>query len=90
VTLGGGSSFILTTPDDPGHGTGFVGFVSSTPITGVRFDNTGGAAFDVIQFSDNAPVTSVPEPGPLPLMATGLLSAALLVRRRSPRVTRRS
>jgi hypothetical protein len=90
VTLSDGSSFFLTTPDDPGHGTGFVGFVSSTPITGVSFDHAGGAAFDVIQFSDNAPVTPVPESDPLPLMAAGLLSVALLLRRRSVRVTRSS
>jgi PEP-CTERM motif len=76
VSLSDGSSFTLTTPFDAGLETGFVGFLSSTPITSVKFDDAG-AAFDVIQFA-----RSVPEPGPLVLMATGLLGMVFLFRRR--------
>jgi hypothetical protein len=89
VTLGDGSSFLVTTPLNAGSDTGFVGFVSSVPITSVTFDNWG-AAFDVIHFAEGSDATSVPEPGPLTLMATGLLFMAFLVRRRTAKVTRSS
>ena len=81
VTLSTGDSFALTTPLNNGVDTGFVGFVSDTPITSVTFADNG-SAFDVINFSESAPATSVPEPGTLALMATGLLGMALLGRRR--------
>ena len=79
VTLSGGESFTLTMPSNAGFDTGFVGFVSSTPITGVTFADQG-TALDIVNFQASA--TSVPEPGTLALMATGLLGMALLGRRR--------
>ena len=81
VTLSTGDSFALTTPSFNGLDTGFVGFVSDTPITSVTFADNG-IDFDVINFSKSARATSVPEPGALALMATGLLGMALLGRRR--------
>jgi hypothetical protein len=78
VTLSTGDSFVLNTPLNAGYDTGFVGFVSDAPITGVTFTDNGGG-FDVINFSES---TSVPEPGTLALMTTGLLGMALLGRRR--------
>src|ERR1700682_4375421 len=81
VTLSTGDSFALTTPLNNGVDTGFVGFVSDTPITSVTFADNG-SSFDVINFAESAPATSVPEPGTLALMATGLLGMALLGRRR--------
>jgi hypothetical protein len=77
VTLDSGASFTLTTPFDSGSDTGFVGFISSTPITSVTFSNQGDA-FDIIGFQAGP---SVPEPGPLVLMATGLLGMAVGRRR---------
>jgi hypothetical protein len=79
VTLSGGESFTLTTPSNAGFDTGFVGFVSSTPITKVTFADQG-TALDIVNFQASA--ASVPEPGTLALMATGLLGTALLGRRR--------
>jgi hypothetical protein len=81
VTLSTGDIFTLTTPSNAGFATGFVGFVSDTPITSVTFADNG-SAFDVLQFSESAGATSVPEPGTLALTATGLLGMALLGRRR--------
>jgi hypothetical protein len=84
VTLSTGDIFTLTTPSNPDpsvSNTGFVGFVSDTPITSVTFaDNYTG--FDVIDFSESAGAVSAPEPGTLALMVTGLLGTALLGRRR--------
>jgi hypothetical protein len=85
VTLSTGDSFNLTTPSNPGSDTGFVGFVSDTPITKVTFADSG-SAFDVVNFSESAGATSVPEPGTLALMATGMFGIALLSRRRSVRI----
>jgi PEP-CTERM motif len=80
VTLSTGDSFALNTPLNPGSDTGFVGFVSDTPISSVTFADSGNA-FDVVQFLESRP-TSVPEPGTLALMTTGLLGMALFGRRR--------
>ncbi len=52
VTLSTGDSFTLSTPLNPGSDTGFVGFVSDTPITGVTFADSG-TAFDVINLSES-------------------------------------
>jgi hypothetical protein len=79
VILSGGESFTLTTPSNAGFDTGFVGFVSSTPITSVTFADQGSAV-DIVNFQVSA--TPLPEPGTLALMATGLLGTALLGRRR--------
>jgi hypothetical protein len=81
VTLSTGDSFTLNTPLNAGSDTGFVGFVSDTPITGITFSDSGGG-FDVINFSQSSSATSVPEPGTLALMTAGLLGTALLGRRR--------
>ena len=81
VTLSTGESFALNTPLNAGYDTGFVGFVSEAPITSVAFADNG-SGFDVINFSQSSSATSVPEPGTLALMATGLLGTALLGRRR--------
>ena len=86
VTLSGGESFTLTTPSNAGFDTGFVGFVSSTPISSVTFADQGFAV-DIVNFQASA--TSVPEPGTLALMATGLLGTALLGRRRRMMVATR-
>jgi hypothetical protein len=86
VTLSTGDSFDLSTPFSPGLDTGFIGFVSDTPITSIRFSNDG-VGFDVVQVvSSSAGAAGVPEPAPLLLLATGLLSLALLARRRTARV----
>jgi hypothetical protein len=84
VTLSTGDSFTLTTPSNPGVDTGFVGFVSDTPITKVTFADSG-IAFDVVGLSESS-ATSVPEPGTLALMATGMFGIALLRRQRSVRI----
>ena len=86
VTLSTGDSFQLSTPPNPGFDTGFVGFVSNTPITSVTFSDNG-QAFDVLQV-DNSPAGTVgaPEPAPVTLLATGLLCLALLHRRRTAKV----
>ena len=82
VTLSTGDSFQLSTPPNPGFDTGFVGFVSNTPITSVTFSDNG-QSFDLLQV-DNSPAGAVgaPEPAPLALLATGLLYLAVLPRRR--------
>jgi hypothetical protein len=88
VTLSTGESFTLTTPLNPGSDTGFVGFVSDTPITSVTFSNDG-VGFDLLQV-DNSSTRAVgaPEPAPLALMAMGLLCLAVLARRRMAEVER--
>ncbi|HEY2341254.1 MAG TPA: hypothetical protein VGH75_12035, partial [Steroidobacteraceae bacterium] len=48
VTLSSGDSFELSTPPNPGLDTGFIGFVSDTPITSINFRNDG-VGFDVLQ-----------------------------------------
>jgi hypothetical protein len=86
VTLSTGESFQLSTPPNPGFDTGFVGFVSNTPITSVTFSDDG-QGFDLLQV-DNSPAGAVgaPEPGPFALLATGLLYLAVLPRRRRIRI----
>jgi hypothetical protein len=84
VTLSTGDSFELNTPASPGFGTGFVGFVSNTPITSVTFSDNG-QGFDLLQV-DESSARSVPEPATLELLAAGLLSLAVLGRRRALRV----
>jgi hypothetical protein len=82
VTLSTGDSFALNTPFIPGLDTGFIGFVSDTPITSISFHNDG-VGFDLLQVvSSSAGAAGVPEPAPLGLMATGLLALAVLARRR--------
>jgi hypothetical protein len=72
----------LNTPFIPGLDTGFIGFVSDTPITSISFHNDG-VGFDLLQVvSSSAGAAGVPEPAPLGLMATGLLALAVLARRR--------
>jgi hypothetical protein len=89
VTLSTGDTFTLNTPLNPGLDTGFVGFVSDTPITSVTFSNDDGLSFDLLQV-DTASGSAVgaPEPAPMALMAIGLLSLAVLGRRRTVRVDR--
>jgi hypothetical protein len=86
VTLSTGESFQLSTPPNPGFDTGFVGFVSNTPITSVTFSDDG-QGFDLLQL-DNSPAGTVgaPEPAPFALLATGLLCLALVHRRRTAKV----
>jgi len=86
VTLSTGDSFELSTPANPGSDTGFVGFVSNTPITSVTFSDNG-QGFDLLQV-DESPARGVPEPAPFELLAAGLLSLAVLGRRRALRVER--
>jgi hypothetical protein len=86
VTLSTGDSFQLSTPANPGSGTGFVGFVSDTPITSVTFSDNG-QGFDLLQVNESS-ARGVPEPAPFELLAAGLLSLALLGRRRAVRVER--
>jgi hypothetical protein len=86
VTLSTGDSFVLNTPFSPGLDTGFIGFVSDTPITSISFRNEG-VGFDVLQVvSSSAGAAGVPEPAPLGLMASGLLALAVLARRRMVKV----
>ena len=86
ITLSTGDSFQLSTPPIPGSDTGFVGFVSNTPITSVTFSDDG-QGFDLLQV-DNSPAGAVgaPEPGAFALLATGLLYLAVLPRRRRMRI----
>ena len=82
VTLSTGDSFGLNTPPNPGFDTGFVGFVSDTPITSVTFSDDG-QGFDLIQVEkSSAGAVGAPEPAPFALMATGLLCLVVLTRRR--------
>jgi hypothetical protein len=78
------SVFSLTTPAQPGVGTGFVGFITTAPISYVTFVDKGDA-IDLISVTEGPAggATSVPEPGPLALMTTGLFSLLLLRRRRA-------
>jgi hypothetical protein len=88
VTLSTGDSFALITPTNPGFDTGFVGFVSNTPITSVTFSDNG-LGFDLLQVDKSSPrAAGVPEPSPLALMAIGLLSLALVTRPRTVKVER--
>jgi hypothetical protein len=88
VTLSTGDHFELSTPLSPGSDTGFVGFVSDTPITSVTFSDDG-QAFDLLQVDNSSARTAgVPEPAPLALLATGLLCLAVLARRRTVKVER--
>jgi len=83
VTLSTGDSFVLNRPFNPGLDTGFIGFVSDTPITSITFRNDG-QVFDLLQVvSSSAGAAGVPEPAPLGLMATGLLALAVLARSRT-------
>ena len=86
VTLSTGDSFQLSTPPNPGFDTGFIGFVSNTPITSVTFSDDG-QGFNLLQV-DNSPAGTVgaPEPAPFALLTTGLLYLALLTRRRTVKV----
>jgi hypothetical protein len=86
VTLSTGDSFLLSTPANPGSDTGFVGFVSNTPITSVTFSDNG-QGFDLLQV-DESPARGVPEPAPFELLAAGLLSLVVLGRRRALRLER--
>jgi hypothetical protein len=86
VTLSGGESFGLSTPPSPGSDTGFIGFVSDTPITSVTFSDDG-QDFDLLQVDrSSARTAGVPEPAPFALMATGLLCLAVLARRRTVKI----
>lgn len=87
VTLSTGEVFSLSTPPVPGVDTGFVGFVSNTPITSVTFSDDGD--FALLQVDKSSPrAVGAPEPAPVALMAVGLLSLAMLGRRRVVRVER--
>jgi uncharacterized protein (TIGR03382 family) len=89
VTLSTGDSFTLNTPLNPGVDTGFVGFVSDTPITSVTFSNDDGLTFDLLQVeTTSGSAVGAPEPAPMALMAIGLLSLAVLGRRRKVRAER--
>lgn len=87
VTLSTGDSFNLTTPPNPAIDTGFVGFVSNTPITSVTFSDYS-EGFAVLQVEPGA--AGVPEPGTFALLAAGLLSLAVFRPRRALRQARSS
>jgi hypothetical protein len=90
VTLSTGDSFELSTPLNPGSDSGFVGFVSDTPITSVAFSDDG-QAFDLLQVDKSSARTAgVPEPAPFALLATGLLFLAVGARRRTVKIERGS
>ncbi|MBV8146936.1 MAG: hypothetical protein JO184_18245 [Gammaproteobacteria bacterium] len=87
VTLSTGDSFVLSTPPVAGFDTGFVGFVSNTPITSVTFSDNG-KAFDLLQVERSSGSTvGAPEPAPLGLMAFGLLYLAVFGRSRAQILT---
>jgi hypothetical protein len=86
VTLSTGDSFNLTTPPNPAVDTGFVGFVSNTPITSVTFSDYS-EGFAVLQVAQSG-ATGVPEPGTFALLAAGLLSLAVFRPRRALQVER--
>jgi hypothetical protein len=89
VSLSTGDGFSLLTPPT-GQDTGFVGFTSTAPITSIVFSDNG-QEFDVIQFETSSPgAVGVPEPGPLVLLATGLLALTLVPRSLKARVARAS
>ena len=84
VTLSTGDSFTLNTPLNPGLDTGFVGFVSDTPITSVTFSNDDGFAFDLVQVETaSGSAVGAPEPAPMALWAPALLLLGVFSRRRT-------
>jgi hypothetical protein len=89
VTLSTGDSFTLNTPANPGLDTGFVGFLSDTPITSVTFSNDDGLGFDLLQVDTaSGSAVAAPEPAPLALWAPALLLLAAFSRRRTLEIAR--
>jgi hypothetical protein len=64
----------------------FVGLISGAAITAIRVHNNAGdldgVVFDDVSFTAAAPLASVPEPGSLTLLGTGIFGFATRLRRR--------
>jgi hypothetical protein len=69
--------------------TEFIGFLSSTPIASVAFNNASAPAIDLLDFTTgSAPVAGVPEPSEWALLIVGVAMTGgvlRLTRRRAGR-----
>ena len=93
-TLSTGDVFTQNLPPQSGTDTNFMGFVSTTTITGLTLATVANVAspppyaytLDVVDFTVATPAAAVPEPSQMMLMVAGFgLGAGVVMRRRRQR-----
>ena len=80
LTVNGSSGSVVTPAFT---GTAFIGFTSSTPVTSVTLTGTTSEEFPTISqvyYSAAIPVSTVPEPGTLALMAGAISTLVVSIR----------